>query len=449
MSTTKNLRLSRAFFETLFVLLGWWSFFPARVAGQSLGNNAVYKTSSSKVGSSAFVDASVFTGSPNNDLCGKIFAALASLPPGTFGAVVDARGITNLTCASGTTPWVQGTSTTNPATILLPAGIITVPKTWVLPNATRVVGEGSGASGASVTTLQAPSSGFAGTSMIQFGSSTICPTGCFNVSIEDLSLDGNGNAIGGIINGQAQELSYARRVNLYRLTGVGLKVWNNAVNSGPYSQIRFDTGSSATSASGTICAQILQPSRGVHGLTCISNNTPQAAVTLDTSNTSIEDVQVQGFINGVLIGKTSPAQNDVLINISGGSGVTNVIHICGSVVASPCPSTANTVSDLSIMGIGNAGGATHTIEDDLTNATLSDSNVAMYVIGESLLIGTTTPITAYARFSTSPHVTNWGVGGGSTPPLGSCTTGSIFSYTSGTTVMGTLFVCANGSWMGV
>src|SRR5579863_5412373 len=134
------------FFSTMAVLLGWFSVSPTRVEAQQ-GDNAVCNSSSPPAGikcSPAFIDASVITGSPNNDLCGKIYAVLNGTYP-TNGAVIDARGITALTCASGTTPWNNGTSTlSKPSHILLPSGTITIPTTWGLPQGTRITGEGRG-----------------------------------------------------------------------------------------------------------------------------------------------------------------------------------------------------------------------------------------------------------------------------------------------------------------
>ena len=84
-----------------------------------------------------------------------------------------------------------------------------------------------------------------------------------------------------------------------------------------------------------MCANFSVSTRGIHGLTCnttvTGSNMPLAAVLLDGSNNSIEDVQILGFKNGILVGKNAAAQNDVAPNISGNSGVTNVIHICGSI----------------------------------------------------------------------------------------------------------------------
>jgi hypothetical protein len=432
----------------------------ATLQGQT-GNNVVYSgtnPTTTLVPSAAFIDASTFTS--GTDLCQKIYDALLTAP--TTGAVIDARGITSgLNCTSGT-PWYQGSSsyTNTPATILLPSGLITIHQTWILTNGTRVVGEGAGSSGTGssgtgITTIQAVS-GFSG-QMIQMGpnntSTTLTPctsfsTGCMGVSVEDLTLDGNDSATG-IINGQSREHSYVRRVFLYRIPGTGLQVWSDASNSGPYTDITFSNTSSA--AAGTVCVWINNISiRGLHGLKCVASGstTPSAAVILDGVGNSVEDIQVQGFGDGIVLGKDNPTLNYVLLNIAGGSGVTNVIHICGTVHVTPCPSTANLVGDVSIMSVAR-GSALNTIDDDLSLSTastiLQDANLAMYVIGEPVKAAGST--IGYSRFSTSPSVPTWVVQKTTTPPS-SCVAGSVLSNSTGTSG-NTLWICTGGTWTNV
>jgi hypothetical protein len=431
-----------------------------RAQGQT-GDNVVYSgtnPTTTLVASASFIDASAFTA--GTDLCQKIYDAL--LTASSIGAVIDARGITSgLNCTSGT-PWYESSSayTNNPATILLPSGLITIHQTWILPNGTRVVGEGaassgSGTSGTGVTTIQA-ASGFTG-QMIQMGpnntSTTLTPctnfsTGCMGISVEDLTLDGNDSA-NGIINGQAREHSYVRRVYLYRIPGIGLQVWNAADFSGPYTDISFYNESSAVS--GTECVWINNvTTRGVHGLSCVASGspTPAAAVLVDGIGNSIEDVQIQGFGDGILIGKDNATGSTILLNIAGISGVTNVVHICGATTVTPCPSSANTVGDVSIMSLAR-GTATNSIEDDLTlltrSTTLSDVNIAMYVIGEPLKAAGSA--IEYSRFSTSPNVPTWVVENTTTPPS-SCVAGSILSNSIGSSG-NTLWVCTGTTWTNV
>jgi hypothetical protein len=226
------------------------------------GKNALCTTApncSPTVATTAFIDASVFLnpGVQGKDLCDTIFGILTSAFGNTYpttGAVVDARGISGsaLTCTLGS-PWTESTSVIVPSTLLLPAGTILIPSAWVLPPNTHVIGQGDNIG--SGTTLQAcnqPVNGcFTDTAMIQFGLSSLCTTACTGIPLENLNLDGqgqmiNGQAINGIVNGFSQDLSYVDHVSLYQIIGTGLSVTGNANNSGPYSNITFDTGAYAT-----------------------------------------------------------------------------------------------------------------------------------------------------------------------------------------------------------
>jgi hypothetical protein len=100
--------------------------------------------------------------------------------------------------------------------------------------------------------------------MIQFGSSSVCPlvssvrisTG---VSVENLTLDGQAQSINGISNQYSQSNSYVNHVSLYQILGTGLLVsysgTSSATNSGPYSNLDFDTGGYSGTSS-TVCASI-------------------------------------------------------------------------------------------------------------------------------------------------------------------------------------------------
>lgn len=446
------------------------AFSPARARAQVAGNNAVYSSSTCCAPSSAFIDASVLTapnGAGATSICAKINDALSIAP--TIGAVIDARGVTNLTCLSGT-PWVQGSNVFyTPAMILLPAGVIKIPTTWIVPTRTRIIGEGSGASGSNVTTIQAESGftdpdsttgsgGTGGPSIIRMGSTTYsqykCSASpCFAVGVEDLVVDGQGQALNGITNVASEELSYVNRVSLYQVMGTGLQIgWSGtplALNSGPYSNIRFETGSTYSPSATTTCAQIVgsQPTRGIHGLSCISNNTPNVAIYLDSSSNSIEDVTIQGFGEGVRVGQNGQAAGNVLLNISAPSAslwVNPVVHICGptNVTGNPC-SAYSSVTDLSVVGTSSGCllPSCNTLADDVTGTKLPHGSLAIYVLGEAVGSG-------YSRFTTSESVPTWIVG--SSTPGSSCSstsTGSLYSNTTGTSGGNdTLYVCTGTTW---
>jgi hypothetical protein len=444
---------------TTITLMSWPLASPTLARAQAVGNDAVYPTSGICCkASSAFIDASMFL-PPNSttlgrDVCDAIYRLLTGFlgfpPYPAAGAVIDARGVsgtTNLTCTHGS-PWTEGSNTvTLPSTILLPATggasptPIIISNPWVLPPYTHLIGEGDGipSSGSSPgTTIQVSGTFPLPGPMIQFGSSS----GATGISVENLTLDGEGGSLNGIMNQDAGNNSYVDHVSLYRILGTGLSVSGNANNSGPYSNITFDLGGhSGTSL--TYCASIngLSGTQGIHGLTCISeNNDPQAAVLLDSSNNSIEDVRIAGFFDGILVGSQANAKSNVLININGDttppSGPTpvNTVHI----------SSNHTVTDLSITGISNLPG-TYTIQDDVTGPHLLDSTVGIYALGEK---DQTTG--AYSRFTTSPNVATWAVG--SSAPQNNCAQGSLYSCIGGGTncISGStsyaLWACAlNGS----
>jgi hypothetical protein len=276
-------------FVKAVLLLVCWIVISAVAAGAQQGQNAVYNPTGSPTNSPAFIDASMFASSASN-ICAVLYGILSSnftsYPPA--GAVIDARGLnsgnTSMTCATGTTPWNNGSTYQNvPSTILLPAtggatpDPIVIHSTWVVPSDTHLIGEGDGTPSSSFftgTTIRA-ASGFSG-SMIQFGSnSSVCPQVesvyiCTGIAVENLTLDGQGQlpqTVSGIANTASQAGSYVNHVSLYRILGTGLSVSGNANNSGPYSKITFDLGGNLGTLN-TVCASIrgLNSTRGIHGV---------------------------------------------------------------------------------------------------------------------------------------------------------------------------------------
>jgi hypothetical protein len=339
-----------------------------------------------------------------------------------------------------------------------------------LPNNTRLLGEGDSIS--SGTTIQAKAS-FSSADMIDLGRSFICDPlknpflACNTVSVENLILDGQGQAINGIVNSNAQSGTYLDHVSLYRILGTGLSVSGLANNSGPYTNITFNTGTSSANSS-TTCVSINGVStKGIQGLTCLSNGIPDAAVLLDASNNSLKDVSVDGFIDGLQVGENANAMSNVISNIhdpGNSSSMTNLVHICGangSLGHGPCPNTNHTVTDLVIMGatappfncpLGSAClDALTTIKDDVTGAFLTtaagDNVVGMYVLGKS-----SSPSNGgYSRFTTSPNVPSWSVL--TAGALGQCSPGSLLSNVNAT-ASPVFYVCrpdgnGGGTWTGV
>jgi len=219
------------FFAIAVVLVGGLSAFPVLASAQGgQGQNAVYPASGTCcMGSKAFIDASMFA-QTGVDFCKVLNGILSSTstqyPPA--GAVIDARGLpastppTSTKCAAS--PWA-GITNPPPSVILLPAGTIVIPSTWILPPNTRLIGEGSNITSSGFTpgtTLQAQSGFTSGSPMISFGQSSLCTSTCAGISVENLTLDGQGQFIHGIDNAWSQESSYVDRVGLYRILGTGL-----------------------------------------------------------------------------------------------------------------------------------------------------------------------------------------------------------------------------------
>jgi len=122
MKSTTRLASDLMFLIIALVLVGWFLVLPTPAAAQSQGNNAVYYQAQPHdtmgtccKGSGAFIDASMFANSPPPpvDFCSVLYYVLTHGYPSS-GTVIDARGLnssnTTMTCASGTTPWNNGSS---------------------------------------------------------------------------------------------------------------------------------------------------------------------------------------------------------------------------------------------------------------------------------------------------------------------------------------------------
>jgi hypothetical protein len=258
-----------------------------------------------------------------------------------------------------------------------------------------------------------------------------------------LNLDGQGQSIGGIVNQNSQDFSYVDHVGLYQILETGLSISGSASNSGPYTNIVFDTGNS-NGTSSTHCLNIngTTGTKGVRGLNCTSRgSTPASAgILLDASSNSIGDVRLIGFYDGIRVGSAAAAESNVLINILGD---TVPITLPSTVYVIHIENVGNTVQDLSVIGASNSGvAATYTIYDDLTTTHIADSSVAMYALGKPANNG-------YSRFTTSPGVATWATGVNA--PTGTCAQGSLFTCSgssSNCTVSSTayaLFGCSSSS----
>ena len=482
---------------TLLIVALMVATVPSTVA--QTGYNAICTSTSPTCASispsSAAIDATAFCSTPgacttSDDFCLVVNKALHALP--SAGGVVDARGINSggtgsagNSCGSTDTPFSATYNIKTPSVLLLPSGTIKIYSTWILPSRTRIIGEGNNPVGG--TQIQGASASIS--TMIQMGSpittsyaycsdNPSVPGQCYGISVEDLYLNGEGQAgyvVNGIVNSNAGPLSYVDHVNFYEVEGIGLQICGVsgvtclAEGSGPYSNLNFSAAQYYNSS--TECILLAASStKGVHSVTCTaySNTTigPLAGIQLDSSSNILEDIHFEGYQDGVRVGWDGAAQGDVLLNINGGAGkdsMTNVIHICGSTSLStpftPC-STSNTVSDLTIEGVlATASGSfnvTNLLEDDATETIVprlsspNETTMARYTLGEGFAGGysrfTTLPIILTTSYPPAP-VPAWGVG--TANPSNPCSPGSIFSYPGGGSGS-TLWVCkSGGSWSDV
>ena len=454
------------------------------------GLNTIYGTTTSIQGSASSIDARLYVGS--QDLCFALNTIINSIS--VSGAVIDARGVsgTALNCAS--TPWSTVPSGTfSNAIILLPAGTITIRSPWLMPSNTRIVGSGQG-----ITTIQACKTtttgcggvGFSGTptAMIAMTAGNDYAVGgndawgcqasfvCFAVSVADLTLDAQSQAIDGIDNNDAEELSYVQHVSMVNIGGVGLKlsadpndtsqsctsncIAGTSSHSGPYTDLTIAVTSTATA-----CVQVLNTAnhsaepRGIHGLSCTcavsgtacSTANPNAGIYLDGNNTTLENVFVNGFTDGVSIGDAAsavtPVHTAIVSNITGGTNVTNLIHI-----HKPSDSGASQAGEsggFTILAATSA--ANNTIFDELTSTTLlfsKDPYVGMYILADPVGNNSGYPA-GYTRFTTSSSLPTWFVGATTVSTgAGTCSSfanGTLYSNTAGA-LGSTLYACASGGW---
>src|SRR5580698_6796550 len=409
----------------------------------------------------AIVDATQYT-ALGTDLCAMIASVFQVYNSSTAqGIIVDARGVPSsaLTC-SNINPW--GTFLTSISsgfsnTVLLPAGTIIIEKSWILPNYTHVIGLGPNTT--VVTAAGGPTSDLI--EMGQPGNPCVIKPGvydCPGIVIEHLGIVGNGHEKG-ISNCCSQELSRVNDVSISNVT-TGLALTDTfAQNSGPYSNLTISAVNKCLSIGPASTGNVMINSRGVHGMTCTVSSATYPAITIDGPSNSLEDISISGASSttqdGILIGSQASAQGNLLFNIRG-SGLRNIIHISGNnqtgqTGTGNCPfpetgvgsGTVYNVCDVTILGVSTSVSNGITIQDDLTNSSIADPQVAMYIVGE--IIGTNSTNIGYSRYTTAsaPTTTNgtpWLVG--TVAPSASCSSqiGTLYSC------IGTSTQCTSGGY---
>ena len=437
------------------------------------GNNAIWVNSSTISPSTAYIDADAFSASnggppTNTDLCltlQYIYATAGLIPAG--GAVIDARGIAvGLSKPCTVNPWAG--LTPPPTTVLLPAGGIFLQAMWTVPSGTHLIGQRR-----NTNIGLAPTNTIGTGFMIRMGPAAPCScpaTGCAPVVLEQVTLQPTSTVstyVAGIDNECSGPLSYLDHVNFYQLAGVGLFVGSGAAGSGPYTALSYTAGDYCFNNSGPCpsqCVNLQATTRGVHGITCTmqsntsTNRADEAAIIVNAQN-SIEDIHIEGFYDGVLVGSTGSAAGSTLLHLTSGNGgsssgpVLNTVHICNP--ASPAPNTACTgyassnAGDIFISDVtNNTGNGGLLIKDDVTSTSVGvppgssiEYVTGLYSLGEALAGG-------YSRFSTttattpSPGTPTWGVANlGSSSPSTPCPAGSVFSNTGGSSKADAVYVC--------
>lgn len=470
------------------------------------GENAACTSASGcsgTVASAAFLDASAFCTVANcgtgTDLCTVVNNALLKLPPA--GGVVDARGI-NSGGSNSCNTTMPYTGISAPSVLLLPSGTIQINTTWVIPDHSRLVGQGNNPSGSPVMGTYIIASGMSSSAtMMEMGSSS-CDDGatgqCYGISISNLTLSGAdgltapNNHLVGISNVNSGENSYVDHVNLQQFGGTSLIIGGLASGSGPYADIAVNPMGECTTT--TVGIQLgdatgeLTSTRGIHGLTatCPVGSTSGGtgeAILLDAPNNTLEDMHFEGFVDGILVGSVSPTSGsistsgNVFININGGStpsdDMSNIVRVCSpsNPSGSACGNASNTVTDLTMIGVlathsctpGHCYSLKNVVEDDLTNTNIPfvvqlATSVGLYVIGEPSPGGSSGTY-SYSKFSNTPitgtspanSISTWQVGAlGSSSPGNPCQPGSLFSNTTGTgTMTNTIWACNGGSWSAI
>ncbi len=485
-----RLRVSSYLLRIVVATLGCLLAIPSELSAQGAGtkgDKAVYSgtTTSSIVGSSAYVDATAFQTGGSTDICAIINAALQTLL--AAGGVVDARGIQNptaggpLECAPNATPWLQksGSSyvfTTTPADILLPPANICIQTPWIVPDKTRVIGVGifgtngtviwptyggqpSGCSG-NFSDNENPQDpgiiymGFSGIPPVNYPPSPApCPNSniCTGVVIENLQLDGaalpTSSLLEGIENFNSGAGSYIDQVSFPSIPNVD---YDNFAPAATLSNLSITV---ATGNGNAQCVLLDVPSgvSSAHGVSCIG--VPDVlGVRVGAMSTSIEDTHFESMKNGIDWGDLDPSQSDVVINATGSAGIQHVVYLDNAFTTAGKADVVLLAIDSGCNGCG--GVHPFTIYDNVTDTQVynplsasndTDQSVGLYVLGEALLPN---PYYAFTRFSTSPSFQTWGQGHGapsnSTP---SCAAGSIYSNTASTfaSAPDTIYVCTTVS----
>lgn len=259
----------------------------------------------------------------------------------------------------------------NRGTIFVSAGTFVTNATIVIPNKTSIVFTGGrGDAGAGGTVIQAGALFPAGNPVIQFGASS--PS--FGVQlIGPGTIDCNNNTGIGIQNDNAQEMSYARDIDIANCSGSALDIeGSGAQNSGPFSNLHIIPGSAAVTGTLGVKVYNVPAFRGISSVTVDNTgytSKPTTSVQIDASG-FYRGIHTEASTNGIVIGSQIATNSVHVENFWAASTITTGVVI----------SNAFSTQDILLTNL-NLNGATNLVSDQISSKTLTDGSLALYLLG--------------------------------------------------------------------
>lgn len=269
--------------------------------------------------------------------------------------------------------------------VYFPKGTYMVSNTVVVPNKVTVIGVGRGdppdlVSGGVATTIKANASFPSNTPVVSLCSA---PGPCFGVRVEDLAIDCNDKTgcIGGY-NAYSQELSWFRRVLVIRAPAHGIFIDGKpggvetyaSQNSGPYTDLDILPLGSGTTNTTCIRATLVPSFRGIANVTCNADGydlIPTNAIYVDGSGpTTISNIHIEHFTNGIVLGSATYGQNDTLIyNVLSGPANDTSVRITAPV--------AQGMFNITIIGVSNSTVGSNLLVDGSSSTTIASSTFGL------------------------------------------------------------------------
>jgi hypothetical protein len=401
-------------------------------AQYTAGQPAVAKTASSLVTDQNYWDASQFTGSPTNDICGKIHAAwIASM--GSTGATIDARGITGPQSCSAS-PFPSAAT----GVLLLGSTVISTAVTWQIPSDVHLLGIGNVGptdTGGANTVIRA-ASGLTG-AVVQLGNGS---SQTFDAQVMNLTVDGNAIATIGILNNSAEEGSFVQDVNILNVPGTGLEIarYNSTTspnNSGPYRNINVQYNSTtcpscnsvntigvAVTSSVAAGGELYGSVRGIDNVTVTGSGTASSPGTFGSCMqligypVQVTNSHVEYCATGIQIGASA---------VGDAWPETNNVEIQNVSIFPNSPTNWNVTitraADIMLSGI--TGFSTDVLDDTVTGNTILGTGSNTYYLGFYLLGDATVPATNTTVISTNAGITTGWVAPGNLKIVGNASKG--------------------------